>query len=238
VTALNDAIRAAEWIMANRNLPGGGFRHDAQDNAGPYLGDSIAMARAFVKLYTVTADRKWLDRAAKTSEFIDTHFKGPAGYLAFPQAVAGKLKPKAQVEENVAVARTFGLLHHYTGKESFLKSAQHAMRFLAAPAVGENHGYAVGGILLADKELSGPPLHVTVVGKKDDPEARRLFAAANALAETHKRIEWWDEREGAMPNPDVEYPSFEKAAAFVCTNRRCSLPIFDPTKIQVIASKK
>ena len=29
-SALADAMRAAEWIIANRSLPGGGFRHDAQ----------------------------------------------------------------------------------------------------------------------------------------------------------------------------------------------------------------
>ena len=35
-SALADAIRAAEWIIANRSLPGGGFRHDAKDMpAGP-----------------------------------------------------------------------------------------------------------------------------------------------------------------------------------------------------------
>ena len=71
------------------------------------------------------------------------------------------------------------------------------MRYLAAPAIGENHGYAVAGILLADKELGAPPLHVTVVGKKDDPAARSLFMAAIALPANYKRVEWWDEREGA-----------------------------------------
>ena len=30
-SALADAVRAAEWIIANRALPGGGFRHDAKD---------------------------------------------------------------------------------------------------------------------------------------------------------------------------------------------------------------
>ena len=112
------------------------------------------------------------------------------------------------------------------------------MRYLAAPTIGENHGYAVAGILLADKELGTTPLHVTVVGKKDDPAARSLFLAAIALPANYKRVEWWDEREGAMPNPDVQYPTFEKAAGFICADRRCSTPIFDPAKISTFAIKK
>ena len=237
-SALSDAVRAAEWIIANRSLPGGGFRHDAQDAAGPYLGDTIYMARAFLKLYAVTADRKWLRRAEEAAQFIEAKFKTDIGYIASVQPLAGKLKPKPQVDENAAVARTLNLLHYYTGKEVYGEAAQHALRYLAAPAIGENHGYAVAGILLADKEMSAPPLHITVVGKKDDPAARSLFVAAIALPANYKRVEWWDEREGAMPNPDVEYPEFEKAAAFVCTDRRCSAPIFDPAKIVTFAARK
>ena len=128
------------------------------------------------------------------------------------QPLAGKLKPKPQVDENVAVVRTLNLLHHYTGKEIHRKAAEHAMRYLAAPAVGENRGYAVAGLLLADREMGTPPLHLTVVGTKDDPAARALFMAAIALPVNYKRVEWCDERDGPMPNPDVQYPKFEKAA--------------------------
>jgi uncharacterized protein YyaL (SSP411 family) len=112
------------------------------------------------------------------------------------------------------------------------------MRYLAAPTIGENRGYAVAGILLAERELGTPPLHLTVVGQKDDPAARSLFMAMIALPANYKRVEWWDEREGPMPNPDVQYPTFEKAAGFVCADRRCSAPIFDPAKIAAVANRK
>jgi uncharacterized protein YyaL (SSP411 family) len=237
-SALADAIRAAEWIIANRSLSGGGFRHDAQGASGPYLGDSIYMMRAFLKLYAVTGDRKWLRRAEEAAQFVETKFKSNIGYVAFVQPLAGKLKPKPQVDENAAVTRTLNLLHHYTGKEIYGKAAQHAMRYLAAPALGENRGYAVAGILLADREMGVPPLHLTVVGKKDDPAARSLFMAMIAVPANYKRVEWWDEREGPMPNPDVQYPTFEKAAGFICADRRCSAPIFDPAKIAAVATKK
>ena len=44
-----EARRAAKWVLQNRALPGGGFHHGDVD-AGVYLGDSLAMARAFLAL--------------------------------------------------------------------------------------------------------------------------------------------------------------------------------------------
>ena len=41
-------------------IDGGGFRHDAMDVAGPYLGDSVAAARLFLALYAATGERPWL----------------------------------------------------------------------------------------------------------------------------------------------------------------------------------
>jgi len=105
------------------------------------------------------------------------------------------------------------------------------MRYLAAPSVAERRGFLVGGILLADRELSRPPLHLTIVGPKNDTSARKLFAAALRQPAPYKRMEWWDEKEGPLPNPDVPYPTLDRAAAFVCTDRSCSAPIFETAKI-------
>jgi uncharacterized protein YyaL (SSP411 family) len=102
------------------------------------------------------------------------------------------------------------------------------MRFVAAPVIVDQRGIQVGPNLLADREFTSPPLHITIVGGKDDAAATSLFRAALAHPSTYKRIEWWDHREGPMPNADVQYPKMEKAAAFICTDRTCSLPLFTP----------
>ena len=46
-----------------------------------------------------------------------------------------------------------------------------------------------------------------------------------------KQVDWWDKREGALPDPAVSYPELPKAAAFICTGSTCSSPIFDPARI-------
>ena len=95
--------------------------------------------------------------------------------------------------------------------------------------------FLVADILLADSELRAVPLHLTSVGRKGDPAARALFAAALKQPVTYKRVEWWDRSEGALPNSDVQYPELEQAAAFLCTDRSCSPPIFSPDKISTLA---
>jgi uncharacterized protein YyaL (SSP411 family) len=230
-SVLAEALRAAEWILANRALPGGGFRHATVDSAGPYLGDTAAAGRAFLALYAATADRAWLARAEEAAVFIGSRFRAD-GVPGFVTSVASSrlLAPQPQRDENVMVARFMNLLSRYTGKASHRALAEHAMRYLAIPTVALR--FNTSSALLADLELGTEPLHVTVVGRRDDPAARALHLAALARPESYKRVELWDPRDGPLPNPDVTYPKLPRAAAFLCTQGRCSSPAYTPEELR------
>lgn len=228
---LDDAQRAARWIIANRSLPGGGFRHDEKDVAGPYLEDTLAMGDAFLALYAATGEREWLARAASGAEFIEQHFRGPQpGYLTSAPRASSRLQPKSNIDENIPLARFANLLHRYTGDARYRAMSDYALRMLVTEQVAGSL-LTAPGILLAAFESANDPLHITVVGRKDDAAARALFDSATRYATVYRRIEWWDRREGNMPNPDVRYPQLPKAAAFICTDSTCSLPIFDASKL-------
>ncbi|MGH7886434.1 MAG: thioredoxin domain-containing protein [Candidatus Binatia bacterium] len=236
---LNRAQRAAAWIVGNRALPGGGFRHDETNRAGPYLGDTLAMAEAFLALYTATGERGWLTRARDAVAFIANTFKDAAGFSTAlaPATAAGVFaKPVKQIDENIALARLTNLLNRYTGDASYRTLADHALRYLTVPAITDQPRL-LAGLLLADQEFNDAPAHLTVVGPKRDAAAQALFAAATRYSAPYRRIEWWDKGEGPLPNPDVQYPSFKRAAAFVCVNNSCSSPIFQPTQIAEIANR-
>jgi uncharacterized protein YyaL (SSP411 family) len=222
--SLADAIRAAHWICDHRTLPEGGFRHDETDPSGPYLGDTLSMGRAFLELYSCTGDRVWLQKAASAVGFISKNFSTDLGYVTSPNL--GGIKSRPQLDENIDLARLAWLLWHYTGNLDYKGVAERAMRFVATPAATAHRGYLVAGVLLAAEELESTPPHITIVGHKDDPKAQELFLAAIRQPRTFKRIEWFDEREGALPNPDVAYPTLPKPAAFFCTDQTCSAPVF------------
>jgi hypothetical protein len=118
------------------------------------------------------------------------------------------------------------LLARSTGRPEHRAAAEHGMGFLISLAEDD---LVMAGALLADRELSREPAHVTVVGAKDDPKARALYAAARTFSTRYLRIEWLDWREGPLPNPDVDYPDLPEAAAYACANG--SLPVFEPGEV-------
>ena len=228
-TALRDAVNATRWVEKHRGLPRGGFRHDAKDSAGPYLDDNLAMARAYLALYVATAERQWLTKARVTADFIDNHFRAnKGGYLTSVRR--GKLIPRPNVDENIQTARMFNELSHYTGRKHFRQRAEHAMRYLVTDEIA-TYRRTEPGILLADKELRSNPLHITVVGSKGDALALSLYQRVLAHPQNYRRIEWWDRAEGKLPNADVTYPKLAKAAAFICTDKICSSPIYEVDEI-------
>ncbi|MEO8670847.1 MAG: DUF255 domain-containing protein [Tahibacter sp.] len=228
-SAAQQALRSVTWALRERALPGGGFRHDAHDGAGPYLADNLAMARAFLALYRATADRTWLRHAVNVTDFIEKHFRRGDGYASAGDG--GPIAAVAQIDENLSLARHANLLARYTGNLAHRAIADHALHWLAKPSIALSR-LTEAGLLLADQEARTDPLHLAVVGAKSDSVAQMLFSTSQQQQGWYKRVEWWDRDEGELPNPDVAYPKLKAPAAYVCTDRRCSLPLRTANELQ------
>jgi len=232
--ALSLGLKAADWAMRERGRPNGGFRHTAEDKGGPYLADNVEMGAALLALHRSTGDVKWLTAAARTGGFIAETFVDPrtGGFFASASPDAKNLpKPIKQREDNVTTVRFFSLLSSYTGEARFREIAEAGMGYLTSAAILDAYGF-LPDVLLAEQELQNEPVHVTVVGAKDDPRSAALYAGALKYPLSFKRAEWWDRREGKLTNADVDYPDFpEGPAAFACTRNFCSLPVTDAAAI-------
>jgi len=226
---LDEAERAVSWVLARRALPGGGFRHDEADSAGPFLGDTLAMGSAFVALYGATGDGAWLARAGAAADYINAHFamrSGP-GFASSDTTVASLPGPRPEFDESVALGRFANLLGHATGRPADHALAESSLRWALLPEIAGRRGSYAGGLLLAAEELRTEPLHVTVVGGKGDPAARALFAAALRAPTAYRLIEWWDRRTGPPPRGEPIFPDLDHSAAYLCANGACSSPISD-----------
>ena len=131
------AIGGARWALANRALPGGGFRHAEQDKGGPYLADNVEMAKALLALHRSTGEREWLVHAQATADFIARTFIDPAtgGFVASASPDAQQLtKPIKQREDNVTAVRMFSLLSSYTGEVALSRDrrGRHGLSDVAA----------------------------------------------------------------------------------------------------------
>ena len=228
------AVSGARWVLANRALPAGGFRHAEQDKGGPYLADNVEMAKVLLALHRSTGEREWLAQAQATADFIARTFIDPAtgGFVASAAPDAKQLtKPIKQREDNVTAVRMFSLLSAYTGDIRYREIAEAGMGYLTSPAILDAFGF-LPDVLLAEDELRNEPVHVTIVGAKDDSRSAALYRAALAYPLVNKRAEWWDKREGKLANADVDYPDFpDGPAAFACTSTFCSYPVTEPAEI-------
>jgi uncharacterized protein YyaL (SSP411 family) len=229
----NAAEVAARWIISQRLLPGGGYSHGDSDIGGPFLSDTLAAGRGFLSLFSVTADREWLAKAASALDFIATHFRDTSGvgYLSASSSPEGILKPVRNLDDNVRLSRFARLMFSYLGDARYDQVAREAFSFCANEEVALD-SISEPIILLAEEELSSEPAHFTVVGSKDDPAAKALWGVLLQDPRTFVRREWWDRKEGPMQNSDVTYPSLPKPAAFICIGTRCSPPIFAENELR------
>ncbi len=226
---LERAKKSAIWIGSHRALSGGGFSHGEKDSAGPYLGDTVAMGLAFLKLYQVTGERHFYQDAVKAAAFLDSKFKnGKAGYNA---AVTTGLATKPMGEENLQVARFANLLFRYSGDIKHQEIAKHALKFLTIPDIADDY-YITAGLLQVASEVETAPVHIALVAPKSDLKARDLWLGALRFPLFYQRVDWWDRAEGPLPANDVTYPELSRAAVFTCTESRCSLPAFELSDVQ------
>ncbi|HEY5228648.1 MAG TPA: hypothetical protein VIJ19_08910, partial [Opitutaceae bacterium] len=224
---LGAAIKAANWVISHRAIAGGGFRHDEVDAAGPFLGDTLAMGGAFLALYQGTGDGKWLDLAKGAADFIQAHFSrgSEAGFASSDTTAVTFPKPEPEFDESVRLARFASLLARASGRPRDHAIAESALGWASLPGSVSHRGPYVGGLLLAIDEVHNEPLHVTVVGGKDDPVAQSMFAAALRAPTSDKLVEWWDRREGPPPRGESIFPNLPRASAYLCANGACSTPI-------------
>jgi uncharacterized protein YyaL (SSP411 family) len=223
---LEEAERSAHWVIDHRSFQGG-FHHGEHDAAGPYLGDSLAMGQAFLALYEVSADREWLKHAEAARRFLSANFATASnpGFTTSKTSTDHAYKPHPERDENAQLARFANLLYQDTGDIGDQEAAKRAMRYLATPEVAL--AWLSAPVLLDESQCERPAVHITIVGSKQDPAAKGLFATALMTAPLYRRLEWWDRSEGPLPRVDIEYPSLPKAAAFLCTASTCSSPITD-----------
>ena len=176
---LKEAITAAKNMLQVRSLPSGGFRHDATNQAGPYLGDALYMGRALLALYAVTGDRDWLDRAGSAADFmIDRCQLNAAGVLTTAASGANLADPKPEYDENVAVARFANLLARYEDNNAnYRKLAECAMRYLATPEIArKRRAYARRPVACRYGGELRVPLHIVIVGGKNDPGHQKNYS--------------------------------------------------------------
>lgn len=224
--ALDRAVSAAAWALEERQVEGGGFRHGEGADPNFYLGDTLYMGRAFLMLYRVHSNPKWLEQARWCGDFVAQNFdkERADGYYTSSQ------KDVRDRAENIDLARFAHLLYAHTGEPRYERMAKRAMRYFTIDGVTDY--FNPGGILLAAAELKDDSPHITVVLQKHSEKADELFWAAASSPVGSLRLDRWHVDEPLPPHSEVKYPAFGDHAAYICTKGRCTAPVTKPQDIQ------
>ncbi len=172
--ALEMATGAADRLLSEPVPDNSGVKY-AQ--AELRLRDKLAIARAFLQLYRVTGERRYLQLADDTAGFICSQFINARGGFNTCTGNTDDNKHAPQIDENICTSRFLNLLYYYTDKINYLEMARHGLRYLAIPQVATSR-MEEAGILLLDEELSGTPLKIPMTGDKNDPRVAKLHQAA------------------------------------------------------------
>ena len=210
-------------------------------DGAPLLGDQAGVAAAFLDAYEITGDRRWLRRARSLAAWTLENLRAADGRLqdrlAVPGLSAGLLaQPVPAIDENSLAIEVLLRLEAYTG-ESRLR--ERALEILGAWATHyEQYGVAAAPFAQAVLRYLERPDQIVVVGLRDDPDARRLHAAALVAPRPLRTVQWLDPSDaadaerireaglagapsaaGPAPPANAEAPA---AAAYVCRGQTCS----------------
>ncbi len=227
---LHTSARRGE-AMAHFLLPDGGVGDGA-----PLLGDQAGIAAAFLDAYEVTGERRWLRRARSLAAWTYENLRAPDGRLfdrlAVPGQSAGLLaQPVPALDENALVIEVLLRLEAYTGEG---RLRDRALEVLGAWATHyEQYGVAAAPFAQALLRYLERPDQIVVVGRRDDPEAPGLHAAALVAPRPLRTVQWLDPsdtadaeriRDAGLTGPDKpQGRGAPAAAAYVCRGQSCSL---------------
>jgi thiol:disulfide interchange protein len=231
--ALDKAVKASKWIVNNLSITDGGFRHEKAVSDAIYLDDTLAMGNALLDLYKATANPEYLNRAIDAAKFINMYLQNSDGQFGYITALDSKKSPNAVLEvsatENADIIRFSSLLYSYTGEKFLQEMSLSSFKYLIQPNVYAQTLPSV--ILLSESRIINHPIHIVIIGAKNDPTAKSLYQTALASASFFSRIDWWDRKGNPLQNSDAEYPVMDKSAAYLCYAFHCSFPIYHSTDL-------
>jgi uncharacterized protein YyaL (SSP411 family) len=241
------ARRAAEFLTARMWDPRSRIlkrRYRQGDAAIPgFLDDYTLFAQALLDLYETQFDLRHLELAIRLTERTQELFEDPdAG--GFFSSGAGDSSLIMRVKDDYDGAEPSGnsvavmnllRLAQITGRAAFWDSAQRTLaafgsRLSSAPA-------ALPQMLAACEFLLGQPRQVVIVGEKDAPDTQALLRTLYSRFAPHRVVLLVDSSEtrrllaAGIPAIAAMERLEGKAAAYVCRNSTCQLPVSESKQL-------
>ncbi len=243
---IESAKRAAEAVLTRLARPDGGlyrtFRAgkngEEKAHIDGFLEDYAFMADALVDLFEATGDREHLSAALRLAERMILDFGGDDDEGFFTTAKSAEAlvvrmregQDNATPSANAVAARALVRLAAHAGRDDLRDVAERAIRAHGRGIARQPRAFLTSLDVVSRSVTS--PIEVAIVGSPDDPG---FVALSRALARRYvpgllfAKLDPKSERR-ALAHPLLEGKTLVdgKAAAYVCRNYACSLPVTTP----------
>ncbi len=236
------AVRAGGFLLEHMVRDGGLLRtHRHGESRLPgYLDDYAFTVSAFADLYEATFDVKWLDAASQFADEMFARFwDEDAGNFYFTSATHKNLlvrtKPTydgAEPSGNSVAAMGLQRLAKLTGKPAYQRRAERVLESSYSLMARAPQGFLK--MLCAVDFQVHPPKEVAIAGKPGSDEVAVLLTALHSRFLPNKVVALTDPDNGAdalgerIPLLASKTKVDGKAAAYVCKDYTCCLPVTAP----------
>lgn len=231
------AIRNAQFILDNQLQKDGSLYHSYKESKSSIAGfseDYATVGDAFISLYQITLDEKWLSKAKQVTDYALAHFWDKKSNLFYftSNVSANLIARKMEIADNVIpgsnsiLAHNLFLLGHYYSNERYSKIARQMLNNVKEDALQSPTEYYNWLDLLLN--YTDNYFEVAISGKEAFAKTSQLqsyylphILIAGATKESKLPI---------LENRFVD----NKTYIYVCVNKACKMP---ETDVAIAVSK-
>ncbi len=236
---LDAALKNAEFILKNQIVDNGKILHsykNGKSSINGFLEDYCFTIEAFIKLYEVTFDEKWLHEAKKIADYtIKEFYEENSGMFYFTANSSEQLISRSfELSDNVipssnsSIAKGLFLLGKYFDDKDYQKKSEQMLKNILEQMPSYASGYSNWGILLLWN--TKPFYEIAITGKSAND-------LRNELNKNYypNLIYLGSEKESNLSLLENKFVD-GKSRIYVCIDKSCKLPTnkVEEAKSQII----
>ena len=221
------ALKNANFIVKNQFQKDGSLYHSYKDGKSSIVGfseDYATVIDAFISLYQITLDEKWLNKAKQLTNYAMTHFWDKKSNLFYftSNAATGLITRKMEIADNVIpgsnsiLAQNLFLLGHYYSNDTYSKTAQQMLNNVKEEALQSPTEYYNWLNLMLN--YTGAYFEVAISGKDAMAKTSQLqsYYLPNILIAGATK-------ESKLPILENRFAA-DQTYIYVCVDKACKMP--------------
>ena len=221
------ALKNANFILEHQLQKEGSLYHSYKEGKSSIIGfseDYATVTDAFISLYQITLDEKWLNKAKQLTDYTITHFWDKKSNMFYftTNAATGLITRKMEIADNVIpgsnsiLAHNLFLLGHYYSNDTYSKTAQQLLNNVKKEVLQSPTEYYNWLNLMLN--YTGNYFEVAISGREAVAKTSQLqsYYLPNILIAGATK-------ESKLPILENRFTE-EQTYIYVCVNKACKMP--------------